>query len=234
MTTQTNKTPRAIALLLQDAYWYADCAADEKSDGRGMAPTRGEALRRSFQNARAAGLKLSTILFPRVISTARALQDAVERYGVEQGVDARTGEVMAKAVLGARVEDIACGRVGTITNIDGPSHVTLDVGGKQYQARGKDLREVKPATEATEQKKLMVAMVADVEAGIRVLNTSGRYTISETDITERARNIVAGLIGNYVIKAALPTTTAGQTGPIGPGPCPTGHPGAMGPPGEPR
>lgn len=99
---------------------------------------------------------------------------------------------------------------------------------------------------ADEQKKLIAAMVKDVADGIRVLNSRCGHTIPETDITERARNIVTGLIGNYVIKAvpAPPTgptsvfhvapPAEGQTGPLGPGPCPTGHPGAMGPPGEPR
>lgn len=82
--------------------------------------------------------------------------------------------------------------------------------------------------ERAEQKALIASMVRDVEDGIRVLNTRCGYTVAETDITERARNIVTGLIGNYVIKAAPPVTT-----PLGPGPCPTGHPGALGVAGEP-
>jgi hypothetical protein len=44
-------------------------------------------------------------------------------------------------------------------------------------------------------------LVDDVAEGIRVLHTRDGITLSEDLIVERARNIVAGLIGNYRIQA---------------------------------
>jgi hypothetical protein len=44
-------------------------------------------------------------------------------------------------------------------------------------------------------------LLRDVAAGIRVLQTRDGLQLSEAQITERARNIVAGLIGNYRIES---------------------------------
>jgi hypothetical protein len=44
-------------------------------------------------------------------------------------------------------------------------------------------------------------LLRDVSAGIRVLQTRDGLDLSESQITERARNIVAGLIGNYRIES---------------------------------
>jgi hypothetical protein len=41
--------------------------------------------------------------------------------------------------------------------------------------------------------------LADVAAGIRVLATRDGIALTEKQVTERARNIVAGLMGNYRI-----------------------------------
>jgi hypothetical protein len=61
-------------------------------------------------------------------------------------------------------------------------------------------------------------LVEDVADGIRVLQTRDGIKLSEDQIVERARNIVAGLIGNYNITsldAPAPTPTprsrAGRT-----------------------
>jgi hypothetical protein len=43
--------------------------------------------------------------------------------------------------------------------------------------------------------------VADVAEGIRVLQTRDGVALSDDQIVERARNIVAGLIGNYRIQS---------------------------------
>jgi hypothetical protein len=43
-------------------------------------------------------------------------------------------------------------------------------------------------------------LVDDVADGIRVLQTRDGVKVSEDQIVERARNIVAGLIGNYRIQ----------------------------------
>jgi hypothetical protein len=43
--------------------------------------------------------------------------------------------------------------------------------------------------------------VEDVAEGIRVLQTRDGVKLSEDQIVERARNIVAGLIGNYAIQS---------------------------------
>jgi hypothetical protein len=44
-------------------------------------------------------------------------------------------------------------------------------------------------------------LLEDVAAGIRVLQTRDAVELSEDQIVERARNIVAGLIGNYRIQS---------------------------------
>jgi hypothetical protein len=44
-------------------------------------------------------------------------------------------------------------------------------------------------------------LLEDVAAGIRVLHTRDGLGLSEDQILERARNIVAGLIGNYRIQS---------------------------------
>jgi hypothetical protein len=44
-------------------------------------------------------------------------------------------------------------------------------------------------------------LVEDVADGIRVLQTRDGIKLSEDQIVERARNIVAGLIGNYSIQS---------------------------------
>ncbi|MDB4979713.1 MAG: hypothetical protein JWM82_465 [Myxococcales bacterium] len=46
----------------------------------------------------------------------------------------------------------------------------------------------------------MRLLVDDVADGIRVLHTRDGIKLSEDQIVERARNIVAGLIGNYRIQ----------------------------------
>ena len=60
----------------------------------------------------------------------------------------------------------------------------------------------------------MRLLVEDVAEGIRVLQTRDGIKLSEDLIVERARNIVAGLIGNYAIQSldvrepAAPATSA--------------------------
>jgi hypothetical protein len=44
-------------------------------------------------------------------------------------------------------------------------------------------------------------LLEDVAAGIRVLQTRDGVAVSDDQILERARNIVAGLIGNYRISS---------------------------------
>jgi hypothetical protein len=44
-------------------------------------------------------------------------------------------------------------------------------------------------------------LLEDIAAGIRVLQTRDGVPLSDAQIIERARNIVAGLIGNYKIHA---------------------------------
>jgi hypothetical protein len=44
-------------------------------------------------------------------------------------------------------------------------------------------------------------LVEDVAEGIRVLKTRDGIKLSEDQVIERARNIVAGLIGNYAIQS---------------------------------
>ncbi len=44
-------------------------------------------------------------------------------------------------------------------------------------------------------------LLRDVADGIRVLQTRDGLHVTEAQITERARNIVAGLMGNYRIEA---------------------------------
>lgn len=50
----------------------------------------------------------------------------------------------------------------------------------------------------------MQALVADVAAGILVLRERDGVDISTGQALERARNIVAGLLGNYQIQAVDP------------------------------
>lgn len=47
----------------------------------------------------------------------------------------------------------------------------------------------------------MRLLVEDVAEGIRVLKTRDGVKLSEDQVIERARNIVAGLIGNYAIQS---------------------------------
>ncbi|HEY2729262.1 MAG TPA: hypothetical protein VGK52_04925 [Polyangia bacterium] len=47
----------------------------------------------------------------------------------------------------------------------------------------------------------MRLLVEDVSEGIRVLQTRDGIKLSDDQIVERARNIVAGLIGNYNIQS---------------------------------
>jgi hypothetical protein len=49
-------------------------------------------------------------------------------------------------------------------------------------------------------------LLDDVAAGIRVLRTRDGVELSDTQVIERARNIVAGLIGNYRIQSLDPRT----------------------------
>jgi hypothetical protein len=56
-------------------------------------------------------------------------------------------------------------------------------------------------------------LVEDVAEGIRVLQTRDGIKLSEDQIVERARNIVAGLIGNYTFQsldAREPAQTPGS------------------------
>lgn len=46
----------------------------------------------------------------------------------------------------------------------------------------------------------MIRLVRDVSAGIRVLQIRDGVLLSESQILERARNIVMGLVGNYRIE----------------------------------
>ena len=46
----------------------------------------------------------------------------------------------------------------------------------------------------------MTRLVRDVSAGIRVLQIRDGILLSESQILERARNIVMGLVGNYRIE----------------------------------
>lgn len=57
-------------------------------------------------------------------------------------------------------------------------------------------------------------LVEDVADGIRVLQTRDGVKITDDQVIERARNIVAGLIGNYAIQsldAREPVTSGGAT-----------------------
>ena len=47
-------------------------------------------------------------------------------------------------------------------------------------------------------------LVADIAEGIRVLNRRGLADISEADVDDRARNIAAGILGNYTPFRRLP------------------------------
>jgi hypothetical protein len=54
-------------------------------------------------------------------------------------------------------------------------------------------------------------LLEDVAEGIRVLQTRDGIKLSEDQIVERARNIVAGLIGNYAIQSLDARETAAPT-----------------------
>jgi hypothetical protein len=56
-------------------------------------------------------------------------------------------------------------------------------------------------------------LVEDVADGIRVLQTRDGVKLSEDQIVERARNIVAGLIGNYAIQSLDARETPPQRAP---------------------
>lgn len=47
----------------------------------------------------------------------------------------------------------------------------------------------------------IVQLMVDVSAGIRVLQTRDGIRLTESQIRERTRNIVMGLVGNYRIEA---------------------------------
>ena len=55
-------------------------------------------------------------------------------------------------------------------------------------------------------------LVEDVAEGIRVLQTRDGVKLSEDQIVERARNIVAGLIGNYTFQSLDAREPAQSTG----------------------
>jgi hypothetical protein len=59
----------------------------------------------------------------------------------------------------------------------------------------------------------MRLLLQDVASGIRVLQSRDGIMLSDEQILERARNIVAGLVGNYRIVSldpASPRPSAGQ------------------------
>lgn len=49
---------------------------------------------------------------------------------------------------------------------------------------------------------LVAQLVEDIAAGIRVLRTRDGMPLSESQVLDRARNIVSGLLGNYTITRA--------------------------------
>jgi len=51
------------------------------------------------------------------------------------------------------------------------------------------------------ERQTIAKLLADVAAGIRVLATRDGVALTEKQVAERARNIVAGLMGNYRILA---------------------------------
>lgn len=53
--------------------------------------------------------------------------------------------------------------------------------------------------EATDTKATMAALMKDVRAGLSVLKGRDGIPLTDAQIEERTRNIVAGLIGNYQI-----------------------------------
>lgn len=59
------------------------------------------------------------------------------------------------------------------------------------------------------------SLLRDVAEGIRVLQTRDGVPLSEDQIEERARNIVAGLLGNYRIRPVEAREQKGPTGPLG-------------------
>ena len=61
----------------------------------------------------------------------------------------------------------------------------------------------------------MHRLLADVSAGIRVLQSRDGLALSETQIRERARNIVMGLAINYRIELLEDEETLPETEPAG-------------------
>jgi hypothetical protein len=53
-------------------------------------------------------------------------------------------------------------------------------------------------------------LLRDVSAGIRVLQIRDGVMLSESQILDRARNIVMGIIGNYRLEAIHPGVEAGE------------------------
>jgi len=105
-----------MASALQDAWHYADHANGSGFFGRDY--TRAQALRFAFREARRAGLVLSTVLFPRVLGSAVALQGAVERYGWANGVDAQRGRILPDLHEREEVIDDVTDRVSIIERVN--------------------------------------------------------------------------------------------------------------------
>jgi hypothetical protein len=54
-------------------------------------------------------------------------------------------------------------------------------------------------------------LLQDIASGIRVLQSRDGIALSDEQILERARNIVAGLVGNYKIVSLDPTAPRSRT-----------------------
>ncbi len=82
-------TPRERGAILQDAYWYAECAAgdDDMFDGA-YSPSR--ALRLAVKTARRAGLQLTGRGLR--VEHAKGITAAVAAFAESFGLDARSGE----------------------------------------------------------------------------------------------------------------------------------------------
>ena len=63
----------------------------------------------------------------------------------------------------------------------------------------KDARENTRDNVRQDEQRTIGRLLADVAAGIRVLATRDGIALTEKQVIERARNIVAGLMGNYRI-----------------------------------
>lgn len=184
MKTETEERKFEIASVLQDAYWYADEAQGRSS---GMTKTKGEALRSSFRAARKAGLVLSTMLFPRTLASARALQDAIVRYGREQGVVAARGWVLPEMVPGRLYYDEDSGLVVTLARVEGDvAHVVL--GGDL--ARTAPLVDLRPFVPETNHHHALQAEKQGVVVGAPVSQrcSSCQQFISGDDVREFRAN----------------------------------------------